>query len=251
MLKVRVIPVMLHRDFGLVKGVGFDSRRTIGNPMQAVKVYNMRQVDELVLMDIAATLAHREPDYLLVDDLADECFMPLTVGGGVRTVEHVQRLLKVGADKVAVGTGLAEVPGLLAASAARFGRQCMMASIDYRHGPDGPHVWIRCGTERTNLHPVDLARRVEAEGAGEILLTSIDRDGTMSGYDLVTLREVADAVSVPVIAAGGAATYDDFLLALRDGGAAAVAAASMFHFTERTPLEAKAHLAAAGLPVRR
>lgn len=251
MLKVRIVPVLLYRDFGLVKGVGFDSRRAVGSPMQAVKVYNMREVDELVFVDVTATQQGRHPDLELVDDLADECFMPLTVGGGVRDVADVQRLFQVGADKVSLGTALVEVPGLLGSAAARFGNQSIVASIDYRVGPDGrTRVWTRSGTTPTDLEPVALARQVEAEGAGEILLTSIDRDGTMAGYDLDVTAAVSQAVSIPVIAAGGAGSYDDFVRALTVGGASAVAAASIFHFTQQTPKEARAHLRAAGLRVR-
>jgi cyclase len=250
-LKVRIIPVLLYRDYGLVKGVGFDPSRTVGNPMQAVKVYNLRAVDELVFFDVTATQQGRGPDLDLVDELADECFMPLTVGGGVRSIDDVHRLLQVGADKVSLGTSLVEVPGLLAASASRFGTQCMVASIDYRTAPDGTRrVWTRSGTVATELDPVELARRVADEGAGEILLTSIERDGTMAGYDVEAVAEVSEAVRIPVIAGGGAGSYADMGEALVRGGASAVAAASIFHFTQQTPLEAKAHLRELGLPVR-
>ena len=251
MLKVRIIPVLLHRDFGLVKGMGFDSRRAVGSPMQAVKVYNMREVDELVFVDVTATQQARRPDFELVDDLADECFMPLTVGGGVRLLEDVQGLLQVGADKVSLGSALVEVPGLLGLAARRFGSQSLVASIDYRVDAEGTaRVWIRSATEPTELDPLELARRVETEGAGEILLTSIDRDGTMIGYDLDVTAAVTSAVSIPVIVAGGAGSYDDLILGVTVGGASAVAAASIFHFTQQTPQEARARMRAAGLPVR-
>lgn len=251
MLKVRIIPVLLYRDYGLVKGIGFDPSRTVGNPMQAVKVYNLRAVDELVFFDVTATQQDRTPDYDLIDELADECFMPLTVGGGVRSIDHVHRLLQVGADKVSLGTALVESPELLAAGARRFGTQCMVASIDYRTLPDGTRrVWTRSATVATDIDPVTLARQVEGEGAGEILLTSIERDGTMAGYDIDTIAEVSDAVRIPVIAGGGAGSYADMGDALLLGRASAVAAASIFHFTQQTPLEAKVHLRGLGLPVR-
>lgn len=251
MLKPRVMPTLLHKDLGLVKGVRFDSWRRVGSAMQAVKVYNMREVDELVFLDITATREGREPDYELVDDLADECFMPLTVGGGVRTVEHFERLLKVGADKVAVNTALIERPEIIAEAAATFGAQCVVVSIDVLRSPDGGlEVMTRSGTEPTGRDPVELAREAQERGAGEILLTSIDRDGTMEGYDLDLTRDVAVAVTIPVIASGGAGEYRHLAEALLDAGASAVAAASMFHFTEQTPLEAKHHLRSCGIAVR-
>lgn len=251
MLKVRVIPTLLYKDFGLVKGRQFDSRRAVGSPMQAVKVYNRRGVDELVFLDVSATLQGRDPDFTLVDELGDECFMPLTVGGGVVTLEHVRRLLQVGADKVAVNTILMERPEVVEAAASRFGSQCIVASIDVRRSVDGDlSVWTRAGTMPTGADPVSIARHAESLGAGEILLTSIDRDGMMCGYDVEVTAAVSASVSIPVIASGGAAGYEDFVTVLR-GGATAVAAASMFHFTEQTPLEAKRHLSQAGFPVRR
>lgn len=219
--------------------------------MQAVKVYNMRQVDEIVFLDIAASLEGRPPDFEIVDELANECFMPLTVGGGVRSVEDVRRLLMVGADKVAINTAAVEVPGLVREVATRFGSQCVVVSIDARRLPDGGYeVWTRSATRATGKCPVALARAVEKEGAGEILLTSIDQDGTMTGYDIELIRCVTEAVSIPVIASGGAGSYEDMARALWDGRASAVAAASIFHFTEQTPLEAKRYLRERGFNVR-
>lgn len=250
-LKARIIPTLLYRDYGLVKGTQFDSRRQIGGAMQAIKVYNRRNVDELMFLDVAASLADREPDYALIDELADECFMPMTVGGGVRTVDHVRGLLAVGADKVAINTAAVLDPGLIRAAADRFGSQCVVASIDVCRSSDGGvTVWTRSGTRPTGLEPVALARGVEALGAGEILLTSIDRDGTMKGYDLDVVASVAAAVSIPVIASGGAGTYEDMALALRQARASAVAAGAMFHFTQQTPMEAKRYLGERGVPVR-
>jgi cyclase len=251
MLKTRVMPTLLHKDVGLVKGVRFDSWRRVGSAMQAVKVYNMREVDELVFLDIAATREGREPDYELVDDLADECFMPLTVGGGVRTLEHVERLLKVGADKVAINTALLERPQIVGEAAETFGSQCVVASIDAWRGDDGSlEVVTRSGSVRTGRDPVELAHEVQELGAGEILLTSIDRDGTMEGYDLDAVRAVAAAVTIPVIASGGAGDYRHMAEAVLHAGASAVAAASMFHFTQQTPREAKHYLRSRGIAVR-
>jgi len=250
-LKVRIIPTLLYRDFGLVKGIGFDSRRAVGSPIQAIKVYELRGVDELMFLDVTASNQGREPDTALIDDLADDCFMPFTVGGGVRTVEHIRRLLGVGADKVAVGTAAIEAPGIIDEGARIFGSQCIVAVIDTRLGEDGrTTAWIRSGSVATGRDPVELARELEGRGAGEILLQSADRDGTMEGYDLDTLSAVCAAVSVPVIASGGAGNYDHLAAAVLQGGASAVAAASIFHWTQQTPLEAKDHLAQQGIPVR-
>ncbi|MBI4395579.1 MAG: imidazole glycerol phosphate synthase subunit HisF [Elusimicrobia bacterium] len=252
MLKVRVMPTVLHKNMGLVKGKRFDSWRRVGSAMQTIKVYNMREVDEMVFMDITATLEEREPDYNLIDDLADECFMPLTVGGGIRTVDHVRRLLQVGADKVAVNTAAVENPGLVRDVARRFGSQCVVASIDVKKKP-GQDAWDVCthsGTRPRGLDPVAFAREMERQGAGEILITSVDRDGTMENYDLDITRRVSEAVSVPVIASGGAGSYEHMYQALTVGQASAVAAASIFHFTEQTPLEAKRYLRSKGICVR-
>jgi len=251
MLKVRVIPTMLHKDVGLVKGVRFDSWRRTGSAMQAVKVYNLREVDEVVLLDIAATPNQQPPDFASVDDLADECFMPMTVGGGVRTAEDVRRLLKVGADKVAINTAAVETPNLIREVSDRFGSQCVVVSIDYHRRPDGGYeVFTRCGTRAAGIDPVTLAKSAESLGAGEILLTSIDRDGTMEGYDVEATRLVSNAVTIPVIASGGAGSYEHMAEVLSQGKASDVAAASIFHFTEQTPLEAKRYLAAQGFHTR-
>ncbi len=245
------MPTLLHKDVGLVKGVAFDSSRRVGTAMQAVKVYNLREVDELIFLDITATIDGRQPDYDLIDDIADECFMPLTVGGGVRSVDDVGRLLMVGADKVSINTAVTELPDLVAGSAAQFGSQCIVVSIDARREDDGGHqVYTHSGTVATGHDPVSVARDAQAAGAGEVLLTSIDRDGTMEGYDIELVRSVSEAVSIPVIASGGGGNYQHLADALGEGGASAVAAASVFHFTEQTPAEAKAFLSDCGFPVR-
>lgn len=251
MLKVRIMPTLLYKDLGLVKGEGFDPWRRVGGAMQAIKVYNMREVDELVLLDITATRDGRRPDFDLIDDLADDCFMPLTVGGGVRDESDVRELLKVGADKVSLNTSAFESPDVVSACASRYGSQCIVVSIDARVENDGTHqVYTHSGTRPTGIDPVSAAKRAEGSGAGEILLTAIDRDGRMTGYDIALTRRVSDAVRIPVIASGGCGDYPDMAEALSDGGASAVAAASIFHFTERTPAEAKRYLQDRGFPVR-
>ncbi len=251
MLKVRIMPTLLYKDFELVKGVGFDSWRFVGSLQQAIMVYNMREVDELIFVDITATREGRRPDFELVDDFADECFMPLTVGGGIRTVDDVKRLLEVGADKVALNTQAVNNSSLLTEAAKKFGVQCVVVSIDYKKNIDGTYeVYTHSGTVPTGLDPVSFAVQAEELGAGEILLTSIDLDGTMDGYDSDLTQQVCGRVKIPVIASGGAGNYEHMYEVLKNGGASAVAAASIFHFTEQTPLEAKRYLAGKGLRTR-
>jgi imidazole glycerol-phosphate synthase subunit HisF len=251
MLKTRVMPTLLLKDFGLVKGVGFDPWRRTGSPLQAIVVYNMREVDELVLLDISATPSRRSLDFDLVDELADECFMPMTVGGGIRNLEDMRRVLAAGADKIVINSAALETPNLIRDGAARFGSQCIVLSIDvFRDDLGDCMVYSHCGKQSTNRDPVEWAKEAEGLGAGEILLTSIDRDGTMSGYDVPLTRSVCDAVSIPVVASGGAGNYAHMAEVLREGGATAVAASSIFLFTEQTPKEAKLYLREQGFNVR-
>ncbi|MEB3828472.1 glycosyl amidation-associated protein WbuZ [Phormidium sp. CCY1219] len=251
MLKIRVMPTLLFKNFGLVKSVQFDSWRRIGSVMQAVKVYNLREVDELVFLDITATPDGHPPDFETVDEIADECFMPLTVGGGVRSVADVRRLLQVGADKVAINTAVVENPELIQAAAQQFGSQCVVISIDVKQHSNGTYeVFTHAGTQPTGKDPVRWAKEVESLGAGEILLTSIDRDGMMTGYEVELTKQVSHAVSIPVIASGGAGSYEDMASVLKEGGSSAVAAASIFHYTQQTPLEAKHFLKSQELNVR-
>lgn len=245
------MPTLLYKDLGLVKGVAFDSWRRVGGLMQAVKVYNMRGVDELVFLDITATAEGRHPDFELVDDFADECFMPLAVGGGIRDIDDVRELLRVGADKVVLNSAVHDNPDLVTEVARSFGSQCVVVSIDFTCEPDGRYqVLTHSGRLATGKDPLRCALDAERLGAGEILLTSVDRDGTMQGYDLGLTRSVADAVSIPVIASGGAGSYSNMLEAYVEGHASALAAASIFHFTEQTPREAKRYLGEHGVEVR-
>ena len=251
MLKVRVMPTLLFKDLGLVKGIRFDSWRRVGSVMQAVKVYNLREVDELIFLDISATSERRPPDFETVDEIADECFMPLTVGGGVRKVEHAIRLLQVGADKISLNTAAIEHPGLVRELAGELGSQCVVVSIDVKQQANGGYeVFTHAGTHATGKDPITWSQEAEQLGAGEILLTSIDRDGTMEGYDLEVTRRLSEAVSIPVIASGGAGNYEHLASVLIEGKASAVAAASIFHFTQQTPLEAKKFLRDRGIKVR-
>jgi imidazole glycerol-phosphate synthase subunit HisF len=251
MLKIRVIPTLLWKQFGLVKGVGFDSWRRVGPVLPAVKVYNQREVDELILMDIVAHGTSDGPDFESIDEFGQDCFVPLTVGGGITRIEEVQRLLRAGADKVSINTAAYENPQLVTDIAKRHGVQCVVASIDVRAKPEGGwHCYSHAGTKSTGRDAIEWARELEARGAGEILITSIERDGTLQGYDQALIAAVVDAVSIPVIASGGAGNYQHMVDAVTQAGASAVAAASMFHFTEQTPAGAKAALAAAGVPVR-
>ncbi|MEJ6580843.1 MAG: imidazole glycerol phosphate synthase cyclase subunit [Akkermansiaceae bacterium] len=250
MLKTRIIPTLLWKHPGLVKGVGFDSWRRVGTVLPAIKVYNMRDVDELIIVDITATKEDAEPEFEEIAEFTQESFVPMTVGGGVRELDHFKKLLRVGADKIAINSACYDTPDLVTQAANRFGAQCVVASIDAFKKGDSYECSSHSGTRPQDRDPVTWARELEKLGAGEILLTAIDQDGTMNGYDLELLRQVTEAVSIPVIASGGAGSYADMLSALKDGGASAIAAASIFHFTELTPLGAKEHLAASGIPVR-
>jgi cyclase len=250
-LKVRVIPTLLWKGLGLVKGVGFDSWRRVGPVLPAVKVYNGRDVDELVLVDITASPQASAPDHEAVADFAAECFVPFTVGGGITGIEDIRLLLRAGADKVSINSAAYAQPGLVEEAAARFGAQCVVASIDARREDGGYRCYSHAGTRATGREPAQWARELEARGAGEILVTSIERDGSMLGYDLELVERVARAVNLPVIASGGAGNYEHMRQAIQEAGASAVAAASMFHFTEQTPAGVKDYLAAAGVPIRR
>jgi len=251
MLKVRVIPTLLWKRFGLVKGVGFDSWRRVGPVLPAIKVYNQREVDELILVDIIAHQSDADPDFESIEEFGQDCFVPLTVGGGITRIDQVQRLLRAGADKVGVNTAAYERPQLVTEIARRHGAQCVVASIDVCLNPQGGwKCFSHAGKRDTGREVTAWARELEDRGAGEILITSVERDGTMQGYDLALIEAVVRAVTIPVIASGGAGNYQHMVDAVKQAGASAVAAASIFHYTEQTPAGAKAALAAAGVPVR-
>jgi cyclase len=251
LLKVRVIPTLLWKQFGLVKGAGFDSWRRVGPVLPAIKVYNQREVDELILLDIVAHKSSNDPDFEAIEEFGQDCFIPLTIGGGITRIEQVQRLLRAGADKISLNTALYSHPHLVQDIAKRHGVQCVVASLDVRtNGHNNWRCYSHAGTQDTGKDVLSFAKELEDKGAGEILITSIERDGTMSGYDLALISAVAQAVHIPVIASGGAGCYEHMVQAVKEAGASAVAAASIFHFTEQTPAEAKQRLAQAGIPVR-
>jgi len=251
MLKTRIMPTLLFKGVGLVKGVAFDSWRRVGAALQSIRVYNLREVDELVFLDVGARGAGTKPDFREIDELADNCQMPMTVGGGVSTVEDFRSLLAVGADKVAVNSAAVANPEIVRSAAREFGSQCVVVSIDFRRHSDGRlEVFTHNGTRPTGMDPVGWARTVAGLGAGEILLTCIERDGSMTGYDVAAVADVAAAVDIPVVASGGCGSYQHMADVLAGSRAAAVAAASIFHFTEQTPREAKRFLAERGVPVR-
>ena len=233
-----------------MKSKQFALWRPIGPAVVAGRVYDARRVDELIALDIDAPREARGPNVPLLRDLADNCFMPFTAGGGLRSRKDVDQLLRSGADKVSVNSALIAAPDFVSECAREFGSQCVVASIDARK-VDGRFVtFVEAGTLETGCDPVELARRSVDLGAGEILLTSMDHDGMMDGYDIELTSLVADAVEVPVIACGGAGEPEHFVEAVREGGADAVSAASIFHFTQFTPNDVKRHMRDAGLDVR-
>lgn len=230
MTRARVVPVLLLSAQGLVKTVRFTKPRYLGDPINAVRIFNQKKVDELVLLDIDATPAGG-PDFDRVEDIVSEAFMPVAYGGGITTVEQCATLFRRGVEKVVMNTAAADRPALVAACASRFGAQAVVVSIDARTTWGRYKVFVEGGRRKTGMNPAEAARRAEAAGAGEILLTSIDREGTYGGYDLDLIRDVAAAVGIPVIANGGARAITDFADALGQGGCSAVAAGSMFVYS--------------------
>jgi len=251
MLKARIIPCLDVKDGRVVKGVNFVDLRDAGDPVEQARVYDNAGADELCFLDITAS--HEKRDIILdaVRRTAEVCFMPLTVGGGVRNLEDIRRLLLAGADKVSINTAAVKDPDFVRAAAEKFGSQCIVVAIDAkRDGQGGFAVFTHGGRNPAGLEAVAWARRMVDCGAGEILLTSMDRDGTRAGYDIALTRAIADAIPVPVIASGGVGTLAHLVEGIRDGHATAVLAASIFHFGEHSIAEAKAYMAEHGIPVR-
>lgn len=251
MLKTRVIPCLDVKDGRVVKGVNFVDLIDAGDPVEAAKAYDAAGADELCFLDINATHENRGTMYDLATRTAEHCFMPLTIGGGVRTHEDVRALLLAGADKVSFNSAAVANPNVVAEAADRFGSQCIVVAIDAKTVEPGRwEIFTHGGRKATGIDAVEFADKVVSKGAGEILLTSMDRDGTRSGFNLPLTRAISDAVNVPVIASGGVGTLDHLVDGVTEGGASAVLAASIFHFGDYTIGEAKAHMAEAGIPVR-
>ncbi len=251
MLARRIIPCLDVKDGRVVKGVNFVNLRDAGDPVDQAQVYDRMGADELVFLDISATPEGRDTTAEMVRRVADQVFLPLTVGGGIRTVEDMHTILRAGADKVSVNSAAVKNPGLLSEGASRFGNQCIVLAIDARRRPDGGwEVVVHGGRTPTGLDAVSWARRGVELGAGEILLTSMDADGTLNGYDLALTRAVADVVNVPIIASGGAGKLEHFAEVLTSGKADAALAASLFHDQVMTIGEVKRYLLERGLPIR-
>ena len=254
MLKARVIPCLDVDRGRVVKGVNFIDLVDAGDPVEQARLYDGHGADELCFLDITASVEARDTILDVVGRTADECFMPLTVGGGVRTIDDIRRLLLAGADKVSINTAAVERPDFVREAAEKFGSQCIVAAIAAKAakaaGPGRFEVYTHGGRRPTGIEAIGWARRLAEFGAGEILLTSMDRDGTRDGFDIALTRAIADAIGVPVIASGGAGTLDHLVEAVVEGHASAVLAASIFHFGTYTIGEAKAFMGAAGVPVR-
>ena len=253
MLSRRIIPCLDVTAGRVVKGVKFQQLRDAGDPVACARAYDAQGADELVFLDITASSDQRAIMHDVVAATAEQCFMPLTVGGGLRTVEDIRKMLHAGADKVSLNTAAVQSPELIRDSARKFGNQCIVLAIDARREPDGQSwkVYTHGGRKRTEIDVVEWARRAVSLGAGEILLTSMDCDGMLNGYDIELTRRVSDAVEVPVIASGGAGTLEHLAEVLTQGGASAVLAASIFHFGTFTVPQAKDYLASRDIPVRR
>ena len=250
-MKTRIIPCLDVAEGRVVKGVNFVNLVDAGDPVEAARAYDAAGADELCFLDIKATHENRGTLFDLARRTAEQCFMPLTVGGGVRSPEDVRNLLLAGADKVSFNSAAVANPDVIAKSANHFGSQCIVVAIDAKTVAHGKwEIFTHGGRRTTGIDAIDFVRTVVAKGAGEILLTSMDRDGTRSGFNLPLTRAISDAVSVPVIASGGVGTLDHLVEGVTLGGASAVLAASVFHFGDFTIQEAKAHMAAAGIPMR-
>lgn len=251
MLKTRIIPCLDVKDGRVVKGVNFVDLIDAGDPVESARAYDKAGADELCFLDIAATLENRGTMFDLVQRTAEQCFMPLTIGGGVRTPQDVRNLLLAGADKVSFNSAAVADPDVVSQAANKFGNQCIVVAIDAKTVSPGKwQIFTHGGTRETGIDAVEFAVEMEKKGAGEILLTSMDRDGTRAGFNLDLTRAISDAVKIPVIASGGVGTLDHLVEGVSEGHASAVLAASIFHFGEFTIAQAKAHMAAAGIATR-
>ncbi|MEH6495294.1 MAG: imidazole glycerol phosphate synthase subunit HisF [Pseudomonas marincola] len=251
MLKARVIPCLDVKDGRVVKGVNFVDLIDAGDPVEQARIYDEQGADELCFLDITASSDNRETMYDVIRRTAEQCFMPLTVGGGVRTVEDVRKLLLAGADKVSINTAAVDNPEFVREAAQKFGNQCIVVAVDAKKTAPGKfEIFTHGGRKETGIDAIEWAKKMADYGAGEILLTSMDRDGTREGFNLPLTRAIADAVTIPVIASGGVGTLDHLSEGVLEGHATAVLAASIFHFGEHTIREAKETMRDAGIPVR-
>ncbi len=251
MLKNRLIPCLLIKDGRCVKGVNFSHGfRDTGYPVTAAKIYDAQGADELLFLDIMANREGRCISAELVSKVAESCFVPLTVGGGITSLEQIKLLLKAGADKVSINTYAVENPGFITAASNLFGRQCVVVSIDVKLNNGKYEVFTHSGTKPTGLDPSAFSKEMVKMGAGELLVTSVDNEGTMKGYDLPIIRQIADSVDVPVIASGGAGTLQHLVDAIKKGHADSVCASSIFHFTDQSVIKARGYMKEAGINVR-
>ncbi len=243
MLKTRLIPVLLLKNGRMVKTINFSAMRDVGDPVTSARIYNHQTADELVFLDISETKEDKKILFDIITKVAEECFMPLAVGGGIRSIEDIRKLLQAGADKVTINTCAVENPQFIREASLIFGSSTIVVSIDAKKDSHGEYeVYTKNGKEPTGLNPVEWAKRAEQLGAGEILITSIDQEGTLQGYDLSLIEAVAKNVSIPVIANAGAGKLEDFYKAITEGGVSAVAAASIFHFTDQSPIKVRTYL---------
>lgn len=250
MLAKRIIPCLDVKDGRVVKGVNFLDLRDAGDPIEQARFYENEGADELVFLDITASFQNRKTIVELARRTADQVFIPFTIGGGIGGLEDIREILKAGADKVSLNTAAILDPGLINRAAERFGSQCVVAAIDARRRPGGWEIFTHGGRTPAGIDAVDWAREAQSRGAGEILLTSMDGDGTLAGYDLELTRAITGAVGIPVIASGGAGTLEDLYRGIAQGGAQAVLAASIFHFRTYSVRQAKEYLRKRGIPVR-
>lgn len=251
MIKTRIIPCLLLKNGRCVKGVNFKNHRDVGHPVTNARIYEAQGADELIFLDIEANQKNHQILIKIIQAVAKECFMPLAAGGGIKSLGDIQKLLRAGADKVAINSFAVQNPKFISAAAKKFGRQCIVASIDYKKNKNAKNeVFIYNGTKATGLEPGNWAKKAAEMGAGEILLTNIDKEGTRSGYDIEIIKAVADSLDIPVIASGGAGSLEDLKDAIQKGHASAVSLASILHFTDQNVIKARNYLHNEGIIVR-